>query len=164
MNLAILFNKKREGAFTVVEMLVVLAVMALILASAGGMFSFLKNIRATQALNQGGQAVKYRLEEARSLTIASKNAVAYGVHFESGKIVLFIGPTYTAGLATNQTTTLDPLVTISSINLTPAGSDVLFERVTGASNKSGTIVVSQVADTTRKITNTISLTGLVSMQ
>ena len=141
MNIATLSKKNHSIAFSFVEMLVVIAIVFVILASAGGMFVFLRTIRATQSLNQAGQAVKYRLEEARSLTVASKNGLAYGVHLESAKVVLFVGPSYVAGASTNQTTLFDTSVTIPAsggINLTPAGSDVLFARITGAASKSGT--------------------------
>ncbi|OHA16702.1 MAG: hypothetical protein A3H57_00060 [Candidatus Taylorbacteria bacterium RIFCSPLOWO2_02_FULL_43_11] len=156
-------RSKVLSGLTLVEVLVVMAISTFILAGSMGTYVFFNNIRNTEALNKAANTVKFRLEEARSLTISSKDSSVYGVHLEATQVVLFKGDTYVAGAASNQVSALGAYAIISSINLSPSGSDIVFERLTGEASRTGTIVAAQVSDATKIKTITISKTGFASL-
>ena len=155
--------RQKNGGITLVEVLVSISISVFILAGAVGTYIFFKNIRNTEALNNAGNIAKFRLEEARSLTLSSKDSSVYGVHFETSAVVLFKGNTYVAGASTNDVSSLGPYATIST-SLNGGGSDVVFSRLTGETTQNGTITAAEVADPTKTITITLSQTGFVSLQ
>jgi hypothetical protein len=101
------------------------------------------------------------LHEARDLTLSSKDATAYGVHFQTDKAVRFTGGTYDAGAASNVTYLFDPRVLEVSISLSGAGSDVTFKRLTGEANATGTVVVAVYGQVALRSTTTVSQSGII---
>jgi prepilin-type N-terminal cleavage/methylation domain-containing protein len=148
----------REHAFTIIETLVVIAIIGVLFVIV--LFTFADK-GADKQLDADVLNTKTLLEEARSLTTSAKEASAYGVHFETNKIVLFTGSTYTAGLSTNKESLLNSVVEISSINLSGGGSDVVFDRLTGGTSKSGTVTLRLVSDTGNTRTVEINAVGTV---
>ena len=59
--------------------------------------------------------------------------------------------------------TLSFKVTIFSISLSGGGADVVFERLTGELDKSVTITITLVSDTSKTRVITIQLTGVVEV-
>lgn len=145
--------------FTLVELLITIAI---ILILAGLVVSNIGTFVQGQALNNGVDETIALINEARSRTLAGENGDEYGVHLQSDKAVLFVGPTYSSSASTNKVVTLDSSIVIGSISLGGGGSDVLFDRITGDTNNYGTYIVKKSSTTTGQKTITISKTGLVS--
>ncbi len=146
---------------TLVEILVVIAIMvALMLLT---LETFNKR-GATRALDTDTQAIILELNKARSLTLASKDEMQYGVHLSSTSVTLFGGPTYIEGVATSSTTYFNRNVSISNIYLAGGGSDIVFDRLTGKTPHSGTIIVSITGklDATKNIE--VYPTGIAAIQ
>lgn len=149
---------KNSLGFTLVETLIVLGIMGLLTVVV--LFTF-ANKGADKQLDADTLNIKTLLEEARSLTLSAKDASSYGVHFETRKIVLFTGESYTAGLSTNKESLLGSSVEISSIDLTLGGSDVVFNRLTGSTSQSGTVTLRLVSDTSKTQIITVNAVGTV---
>jgi prepilin-type N-terminal cleavage/methylation domain-containing protein len=148
---------KSKSGFTAVELLVVLGIMALIaMIFLSTFISFRKN----QALISDTDTVIEVLRQARNQTLTSKNSSVYGVHFGTGTITIFTGSTYTSGAAGNQDFLLNSEDTILTVSLTGGGRDVVFDRLTGESSQSGTIVVSS-QNISQSRTVTVYKTGLI---
>lgn len=149
----------RSRGFSLVEMLVVLAIGVIITAVVVGSFS-----RSTglQALDKQTTVALSLLEQARDLTLSAKNAAVYGVHFETTKAVLFTGPTYSASASSNVVEPMHYLLQISGISLLGGGNDVVFNRLVGDTAQSGTVTLSLLASTTQSKTITIFSTGIAS--
>ena len=98
----------------------------------------------------------------RAVTIKSSfvDSSKYGVHFEASRVVLFKGNTYDANDPDNEEYLLRGN-TLSPITLTGGGSDVVFERLNGKTNQSGTVTISSVSDPSRSKVITIRGTGIV---
>jgi len=143
--------------FTVIEVLVAIALAGIIAAI--GVASFV-NWNTTEALDTETGKIISLLLEARSLTISGSDSSAFGVHFESGKAVLFRGSTYTPESPSNRTQALHDEVRISSIALTGGASDVVFKKLTGATAQSGTVTLVSARDAQKTRTITITLTGV----
>lgn len=146
--------------FTMLELLIVMGIMAVLGAI---ILSTFVNFRKNQALQKDTEAVVELLNQARNQTISSKNLSAYGVHFDSTSIVLFIGPTFDPSSITNQVITLNSTDTILSVTLNGGGNDVIFNRISGETDHTGTVVVSSPGLLKSK-TVTIYNTGVVESQ
>lgn len=143
--------------FSIVEMLVVVAVGVIVTAILTGSFSKAPQL---QALDKGTAVVLSLLEEARGRAVSAKDASAYGVHFETAKALLFAGPVYSASAASNVVEPMNPLVRISSIALAGGGSEVVFNRLSGDTAQYGTVTLSLVASTTQTRVITVAATGI----
>lgn len=136
-----LINSKK--GFTLTELLVVIAVMALVGSIVWGGLS---NYRDVQALQSATDVIVATLGEARSRAISSVGAMQYGVHLEGKNIVLFKGSQYSPSSPSNIITILNNAVSVSTSGLTSSSTDVVFERITGKGSASGQIVVSLSAN------------------
>ena len=143
----------RQG-FTLVEVVVVAAIGAILTAI---LISSLPKLNASQALNGDALLVASIIRQARSQTLASKDASAYGVHFENTRVVLFKGLSYSANDSLNISSSLHSLIIISNVALT-GGSDVVFQRLTGETAESGSVTLALVDNPT--ITKVISISGM----
>ncbi|MFA5888670.1 MAG: type II secretion system protein [Candidatus Paceibacterota bacterium] len=149
-----------KHGFTLVELLVVVAIMSVVSMI---IFNTFVTFKTNQALNMDTDTVVEVLRQARNQTLTSKNSSSYGVHFSSTKVTLFVGTSYIAGSPTNQDFILSSTDTILTISLTPSGSDVVFDRLTGETVNYGTVVVSSPGISKSK-TVTIYKTGLMEYQ
>ncbi len=92
--------------------------------------------------------------------LSSVSSSEYGVHFESGKIVIFKGTAYSSSDSNNEDVPVSSGASISSINLTGGAVDLYFDRLSGAPNKTGNITIS-ISSISKIIT--ISATGAAGM-
>jgi len=146
-----------QKGFTFVEIIVVIGIFLLILTLT---FQSFRQFNTHQTLDRNIMLVASVLNEARSLTLASKNASQYGVHFENSQVVLFSGATYVGGSAINIVTLLSSSVRASSVSLTGGGSDIIFERLSGKTNQNGIITLSLVSDPSATKSIIVHQTGL----
>jgi len=146
--------------FTLIEILFSIAILGIIITIIT--FSFSK-LNSQQALDKNADLVVALLNEARSLTLSSKNDSQYGVYLEASQVVLFEGATYSSTNPTNVTTAMNSLVGIQNISLTDGGSSVVFKRLDGGTDQTGTLEVFLVGSTGTFHTITISGTGIVEL-
>ncbi|MFA5840870.1 MAG: prepilin-type N-terminal cleavage/methylation domain-containing protein [Candidatus Paceibacterota bacterium] len=154
-----MINFYKKG-ITVVELLVVLAVLGIIIAVALPQFA---KIRENQVLKSTVEEVTSSLNKAQSQTLSSVGSSSYGVHFQSDKVIIFKGIVFSAVDLSNET--IDIIIPASITDVTLGGvsgstGDVYFNRLSGAPNQTGTITVSTTSYS--KII-TISATGIVSV-
>ena len=136
-------TKTTEQGITLVEILVSIAILVAIAAIGIAVFS---RLTEQTALDASAQQILSVFEEARLKTLASENDQQFGVHVTTSGVVLFIGNTYNAGASTNEVTTLITRVLISDISMTGGSTDVVFERLTGKANVTGTITLTLSSD------------------
>ncbi|CAN5190713.1 hypothetical protein BH11PAT1_BH11PAT1_3360 [soil metagenome] len=149
-----------QKGFTLIELIIVISISSLLV---GFTYSSFRLLNQSQALGKDANMVSTVLHEARAETLASKNGNQYGVHFETSKIVLFIGPTYNSVTSTNINFPFNTLVTISTISILGGGSEVVFDRLTGDTSKTGTITLSLTSTPTSIRTITVSGAGLIEV-
>lgn len=145
-----------------IEIVIVIAVIGILVAIVVPSLTLFRN---EQALRNTTADIVSLLNEARTNTISSINSSQYGVYFESGRAVLFVGSTFTEPNATNKEVEFSNAVTIPSsggISLSGSGSSIVFSRISGDTSNYGTIIVQLVSDTSRSKTITIGKTGRVS--
>jgi len=143
-----------------VELLVVLAIVMIV---SSVVFTAFRNLAQSKSLDGETARIAAELGRARSLTLASKYADQYGIHFATTSITLFQGSAYSASSASNTVTTLSPQVQIASSSFNGGGSNVIFQRLTGGTTQSGTIKISLKNGTSSKMI-TIYKTGTYEIQ
>lgn len=144
-------------AFSLIELIISIAIVAVI--SVAGIVSF-SNTNREEALQLETGKVLSLLEKARAETLSGKSGIAYGVHFEESRAVLFSGSVYSSTDPRNTAQTLHPEIRISSISLAGGGSNVLFSRLSGATAQSGTVRLSARSNANASSTITIASTGV----
>jgi len=147
---------QRIKGFTLVETLVVLALIGLM--SAVSLASF-ASLSRHEALSGNTAALAARLRDARARTLASVGGMQYGVHISTTSITFFRGALYDPATSTNDVFTLSQYVQAST-----SIQNFVFERVTGNSSASGTIDMFLLSDPTQKKTLTVQTSGLVNVQ
>ena len=154
-------KRSKDRGVSLVELLVVIAILAIL--SVMTFQTFLK-LNSTKAIETDAFRVLLELQEARSLTVSSKNAHQYGVHFATTSVTLFEGASFDSASSTNVTTALNSAVVVASTTFTGAGVDVIFQRLTGETSESGTVTLSLVAASSTSKTITIYKTGVAELQ
>ena len=153
-----MINHYKRG-MTIVELLVVIAVLGIIFSVALPQFS---KMRELQTLKSAVGDVLSVLDRARSQTLASVDSSEYGVHFQSDRVIIFKGKTFSAGDGNNETINIVTPASISDITLngvSGSSGDVYFNRLSGAPNQTGTVAITTTSYS--KIV-TISATGASS--
>lgn len=148
----------KQYGFTIVEILIGLAILGIISAITFASFS---GLNSANALHASVGLVASNIEQARSLTLASHQGEQYGVHLGTTSITMFTGAHYGASDADNVTIDIDRHVEISNVTLSGGGSDILFQRLTGATHQSGTITLSLKDDSSSTKIITIDATGII---
>ena len=150
-----------KRGYTLIEIAIVIVIMMFIL---GIILSAFITVGPNKALDGDTQTVKATLEEARELTLSAKGDTQYGVHLETNHVMLFKGAVYSPSDPTNEVVGLNNKVNISAITLQGGGSEVIFDRLTGATQEPGTTTLSLIASPTTKHDIIISPTGTVDTQ
>jgi len=139
------------------ELLVVICIMTIILSIS---FYFFKGMGKKDALEKDVAGLTSFIRNARLLSVASKDAMPFGIHLESGKAVLFEGNIYVAGGANEKIIEFSKEVYMSSYSLNLGTPDIIFARLNGNISNFGTITLS-LKDDSASTTITILRTGVI---
>ncbi|MFA6227349.1 MAG: hypothetical protein WC631_02655 [Candidatus Paceibacterota bacterium] len=142
-----------KRGFTFVETSIVIGILVLICSVV--VFSFF-SLGERQSLDRSALNIFSILSEARSLAISSKDFSNYGVHINQNSVVLFRNSLGTD----NKQYDLGSSVNISS-NI--FGDEVIFNKVTGETSASGTIMMSLEGDLLQSKTIIIYKTGVIDL-
>ena len=149
---------QRKG-FTLLELLIVVGIMGILVAIIISPFAVFRN---SKVLDTASEETLALLSEARGNTLSAKAGYQYGVHFDASQIVLYRGATYSSSDVNNKVVVLDNALEVVSIALAGGGSDVLFDKLTGKTTNSSTVIIRVKNDTTKSRTITIVGTGIAS--
>ncbi len=154
------YKKQKQKGITLVETLVVVAIVVIMMAVVLPSFQSMKN---TNILKTATEDVLSGLDNAHSQTLSSVSSSTYGVHFQSDKIIIFKGTAYSSNDVNNKTISFASQASISNVTLnTVSGTsgDLYFNHLTGVPSKTGTVTIT-VSSSSKIIT--ISSTGNFSI-
>lgn len=147
----------KQAGFTVLEIVIAVAVVAIVASIVIGQATV---FRRQAALSTESERLITLLAKARTDTLASLNSLNYGVYFAEDAVTIFNGESYVAGAEGNEIINLDSSVEIIAINL--SGNQVVFERLTGASN-AGTVTLALTNDNNQTREIIIAPSGISSL-
>jgi len=159
---AVLKNKNMKNGFTLIEFLIVIAIMLFMSAVGLAMFS---NLHGSTQLNENVLQIIQTLKIARERSVASYNNSAHGVFLtitNPYKYVLYQGNSYvTRNASFDRGVIFDAALSLntSDIVLTGGNIDINFSQSSGQPNNTGTIIVTHNSATSRLIK--INSIGLV---
>lgn len=147
----------RRGGFTLLEVVIVVAILALIGATALVSFS---NSRRVRDLTTSGGNVLSVLRLAQSKALASEDNSQWGVKLETGQFILFRGTSFASATST-KSYSLPIAIEIANINLSGGGQEVVFKKLTGTTDQSGTFDVRISGSSANTFSITIDGSGKV---
>ena len=150
-----------KKGFTLLEILISITVL-IILATI--IFSVFLNLRNIQTLKSAGEQVMALIDEARFKTLSSRKDTQYGVHFETGKVILFEGAVFSELDSNNKDLVISSLVEFSQISLNGGVSDLVFKRLTGGTDQYGIITLRLKGDVAKTKNITIESTAIVNYE
>jgi prepilin-type N-terminal cleavage/methylation domain-containing protein len=153
--------KTPQAGFSVLEIIIVIVILVLLSTLTFVSFS---NLNKHEILDKEALHVLSLIHEARSLTLSSREDSQYGVNFESDKMTLFKGASYSPGDPDNKIISIHPQVRISSIVLNGGGTAMIFKRLSGTTDNHGTTTLSLVGDTSQTKDITIFSTGIAEIR
>jgi len=135
--------------FTIMEVLIVIAIISI---TAVMSTPFLSATLSRSELDIAAEGAVDALEEARSSALNGRGSGQFGVHFEPDQYVFFDSGTYSAVDPNNFVRSLSGYVSISSINISDGGNDIIFASASGEPNQTGTIVFTDSSGATKTVT------------
>lgn len=130
-------SKKQLHAFSLVELLVVLAIFSLVAAMI--VTSFV-SYGVTQEFQTVRAETTTLLREARQRTLTSETVTQFGVHVDTTTIIVFEGSSFATGTVRSEFTS--PNATFSS-SFSDGNNEIVFARLTGLPSATGTVLLTQ---------------------
>ncbi len=152
-------EKNKKNGFTLFELLLVISLIVIIFSvtiSVGRTFSSNVDLENTV------KGISSKIKLAKSQSISALDGTHYSVRVKPSKIVIFKGSTFTEGLSTNSEYIFSDNIKISSHSL-GGGDDIVFSRLTGLTNNSGTITVQVINDPSNERQIFINSDGQISL-
>lgn len=145
----------QKKGFTLVEIVVVVCIIAVLIIL--GFINY-RDFEKRVSLSSNANQIISALHLANERTISLSNNLVHGVHFTTSTYTLFASSTYNPADPANEIFNLPADIEISSINV-GGGSNVVFDKVTGRTANSGTIVLRIASDIAETRTVEISPSG-----
>lgn len=142
---------KRQNGFTITELLVVFAIIAILVSVTVAAFQNFSNYKR---YDYAVATIETALLDTKN---AARNSVAgevHGVKIETNTITVFSGDTYSAIDPNNQVTTFSDITFIPT--LTGGTDEIIFSKLNGLPSATGTI---EVVGNLHNATTTISVTN-----
>lgn len=155
-----MINKKQKG-FSLIEMIVVMAIGAVLVSAVIVSFSSFRN---NKIVDISADQILSVINEARVKTVSSEDYSRFGVRFEAGRVVFFKGDVFTEPNSSNVQTMLSPLVEISDISLNGGGADMVFQKLTGKTSNYGSLRVRLKSNNNKYKTISVKSTGIANIQ
>lgn len=141
--------------FVFVELIIVIGIFTILVVMATmSAFSFRANVELTGTANEAIEMIRI----AKTKTTSSEDASAYGIHLASDRIILFKGSDFSLrNPAFDEAHIFPQRVDLASWNI--GGDDIIFERVSGATQNSGIITFRLVSSPSKTKSISISASG-----
>lgn len=155
--------KNKNYGISIIEMIIAIAIGAILVTAVVISFSSFRN---SKIVDVSADQILSAINEARVKTVSSEDYSRFGVHFETGRTVLFKGKgdVFTEPNSSNVQMTLSPLVEISDLSLNGGGADIVFQKLTGKTSNYGSLRVRLKSDNNKYKTISVKSTGIANIQ
>lgn len=146
-----------KKGFTITEVIVSVSIMIVLL----GTILFIFKDDNEGVLKKEAESLISLLNEAKSLSMSSKEALKYGVHIESSRAIIFSGEQYVSGGPNQKFHYFNSNIGVQNISLNGGGSQILFERLSGITENYGSIKLFLKNNTNSSTTIFILQSGVI---
>ena len=151
---------KQKTGFTLIEIIVVLAIFSIILTL---VISPFHEFRQNKLLIDSAEIIVSTLRTARANTLSAEADNQYGVLFESKQLIIFPGSEYSPEVMENQIIHLPQGVLIKQIDLNNGGQEVFFNRLIGTPSTIGVITLGFEGEIDKSQLIKISANGIIEV-
>lgn len=148
-----------KSGFSLLEITIVIGIFLVVFFVSVNIFS---NFYRSQLLEAEVAKAVSIIQETRSKTLSSKNFSEYGAYFEQEKITSFTGTVYASSSPDNKEYIISNSVEIYDIILNGGGQDLFFKKLTGETDKYGSVGFRLKNDFSKTKKIIISASGMVS--
>jgi len=157
-------QRTKTKSFTLIELLIVIAILGILIVASASVFVFFQK---RSQLNNDTEKIINILRLAQSKTLACEDLSRYGVYFDANaspqQYILFKGDNFAGrDLNFDKTYNLSSEVEFYDIDLS-GGSEVVFEKITGAANNPGSIPIRLIEDSAKTRTVYVEKSGYISL-
>ena len=152
-------SRDSHAGFTVIEILITVAIIGVLSAL---VIPYFNSFLTRNELKNESLKMVDMLRRARGQAMSGQDDSQWGVHFESGKYVLFRGTSYSVSDSFNEEISLPAVLTISTINLNGGGSNAVFSKIRGETSQFGTTTISNDISETKNIV--INSAGMIEVR
>lgn len=158
-----MLNKKNNSGFTLVEIIIAVAIISILLGVASSNFF---SIKENSDLKNNAQEFVSALKFAQNKAVSSEDNSKYGIYINTqvspNLYILFKGDSYASRIpASDQVNFLQDTIEFNSVDL-GGGNEMVFDRLTGASEESGSISLRVKSNANKSKTVYISGTGAIN--
>jgi prepilin-type N-terminal cleavage/methylation domain-containing protein len=144
-----------KKGLTLLEILIVFTIFVIILSI--GFYSF-STSRRNASLDGIANSIASTLELAKTNAMSGKNGQSSGVAFDANSYVYFSGNSYNPSDSGNKVYTVDSGYLLSN-NLSSGNSILIFSRISGNPQATGTITITDSSDSSKTERITIESLG-----
>lgn len=152
MSVAFRRRSVQEAGFTLIEMLLSVAIIGILVGLSAPVY---ESFTRRNDLDLTAQTLTATLRRAALYARAGNSDTTWGVHVDSSAITLFQGADFAS-----RNTNFDETTSVPGSIAASGASEVVFSKLTGAPQTTGTITLQSTTNDTRVIT--VNAKGMVS--
>lgn len=125
-----------QKGFTIIELLVVLAIFGILAAFSYSSFVEYRDVQRSRTVVVDISSI---LKETKQRTLSSETDTQFGIHFSTSSLTIFEGAIYNPSLSSNRVHVFSG--TDIKAQLSDSSSQIIFSRLTGVPSATGTIAI-----------------------
>lgn len=148
-----------KRGFSVIEAITVIGIMLILFGIMMYSYNIISSRKHVEVITD---SISTKLEQAKIDSISGKNGQSSGVHFNTTGYVYFSGSSFNPSDVTNSSSSVPTRIQITK-SFSSGGNDIIFTRITGIPNATGTIQISDTVNPLSSSTITIGTLGDINV-
>lgn len=148
-----------KRGFSVIEAITVIGIMLILFGITMYSYNIMSSRKQVEVTTD---SISAKLEQAKIDSVSGKNGQASGIHFNTAGYVYFSGTSFNPSDATNSSSSIPIRIQITK-SFSGGVDDIIFTRITGIPNATGTIRISDTVNPLSSSTITIGTFGDINV-
>jgi Tfp pilus assembly major pilin PilA len=148
-----------KRGFSVIEVITIIGIMLILFGITMYSYNIVSSRRQVEVTTD---SISAKLEQAKIDSISGKNGKDTGIRFNTTGYVYFSGTSFNPADATNSSSSIPTRIQITK-SFSNGGNDIIFTRITGIPNATGTIRISDTVNPLSSTTITVGTFGDINV-